>query len=250
LLEDIWRSRSTGIVSLLAGRQDTLGIWRSYLLEADLPPVAGLYVVDNSGSPAFSNLVQETAGELLARRRFSHVDIEVAEPRTSAPNEGYFTHERHLHVARLYADVLRRVHEDLVLTLEDDVEPPLNAIRILGTEIGYRTRARVGAVAAAYAMPQNPGVVCAGSLGAHTYGWGGQVAWETLTDRPIPVSCVGGGCTVWANWAMKETVAHCDWRSILGWDGMVSNMMRSQGYGIWLHGGVRCRHHIHGHRAP
>src|SRR5262249_28325405 len=67
--------------------------------------------------------------------------------------EPYLERRRHQHVASLYAAVFPRVGEDLILSLEDDVEAPLDAGRQLGEEIGYRSRGAVGVVAASYSMP-------------------------------------------------------------------------------------------------
>jgi hypothetical protein len=133
-------------------------------------------------------------------------------------------HPDSLHIARLYASIFPRVIEDLVLTLEDDMEPPSDAVRSLGEDIGYRTRGNIGVVGAAYTMPYNPSEVCAG----------------------YDVGCVGGGCTVWANWALHSYPVHLRWNELLGWDGVLCTALRHKGYRVRLHGGVRCQHYVHG----
>jgi Glycosyl transferase family 2 len=245
LLTHIWRARSLGIVSLLAGRTSTLDGWKEFLLTAELPLRTALYVVDNSGSSAFRRRVYDICTLVAAERNLTHVDVALAgRPYQQGSHEPYLTKLRHLHIAQLYAGTLPRVAEDLVLTLEDDVEPPPDAIRRLGEEVGYPARANVGVVAAAYPSPTAPAQVCAG-LGPH--GWGGAIGWQVLPREPFDVACVGGGCAVWGNWALRECVPHVQWHMKLGWDGVVCTELARRGYRVRLHGGVRCQHHSHGH---
>jgi len=241
-LADIYLARSLAIVTPLAGRVGGLNRWRDFLLRAALPPRTALYVVDNSGRPEFGRLVVEACERLQRERNLGHVDISTrGRPYASAAGETYLTEGRHHHVARLYAGVLPRVTEDLVLTLEDDMAPPLEAVQLLGQQIGYRSRARIGAVAAAYTMPHDGALVCAGT-GPH--GWGATVTWANLGVGPADVNCVGGGCTVWANWALRHAVAQLDWQHSLGWDATLCEQLRRLGYRIQLHGGVRAEHHL------
>ncbi|MBV9282264.1 MAG: glycosyltransferase, partial [Chloroflexi bacterium] len=100
----IWRARSLAIVSLLAGRDDLLGQWLSFLLEAELPAKAALYVVDNSGRPEFTRRAYDAGLTVAEKRRLSHLDfVTVGSPYRSSREEPYFVRERHLHVAQLYA---------------------------------------------------------------------------------------------------------------------------------------------------
>ena len=250
LLTHIWRARSLGIVSLLAGRSSTLDGWTRFLLTAELPPTTALYVVDNSNDRSFTRRVREAAELIASKRSLSHLDIAVVgQPYKLDFREPYLTKRRHLHIAQLYARALPRITEDLVLTLEDDIEPPPHAVRALGTEIGYPARANVGVIAAAYASPETPSRVCAG-LGPEP--WGRSLSWSELPTEPIDVSCVGGGCSMWGNWALRGCVPHVQWDLKLGWDGVVCTALRRNGYRVRLHGGVRCHHRTHGraHDVP
>jgi glycosyltransferase involved in cell wall biosynthesis len=241
LLTHIWKARSLGIVSLFAGRPSTLDRWMKFLLAAELPPNTGLYIVDNSGRSEFTRRVYEIGMLIASERNLSHFDVAVVgESYELNAREPYLTKVRHAHIAQLYAAVLPRITEDLVLTLEDDVEPPPDAVRKLGEEVGYPARANVGVVAAAYPSPVAPAQVCAG-LGPA--GWGGAIGWRDLPPRPLDVACVGGGCAVWANWALRECPPHVQWRMKLGWDGVLCTELSRRGYHVWLHGGVRCHHH-------
>jgi hypothetical protein len=243
-LTDLWRARSLAIVTLLAGRDATFGVWEHFLRHAELPPRTALYVVDNSGRDDFSRRALDACRAIADERGLSHVDFAVSgQPYRASAEEPYFVRERHLHVARLYASVLPRVTEDLVMTLEDDIEPPLDAPRRLGEVIAFVSRGKVGAVGAAYSMPQNEDVVCLGWAGE---GWGSALNWHELPTEPMDVNSIGGGCTVWANWALRGQPINFWWDRDLGWDGALCMQLRQRGFDVRVHGGVRCRHHLHG----
>jgi hypothetical protein len=238
----IWHARSLAIVTLLAGREQTLEAWPRFLLTAELPPRTSLYVLDNSGDPAFTRRVLQLGEHVTEQRGLGHFDFAPAgQPYRRHPTEPDLTRQRHFHVARLYTTVLPRVTEDLVLTLEDDVEPPPNAVRLLGEEIGYAAHGNVGAVASAYSTAVAQGALCAG-WGSNT--WGPSVNWQELTDEPIDVGFVGGGCTVWANWALRSCPAHVEWDHTLGWDAVLCMELRLRGFRVRLHGGVRSHHRV------
>lgn len=240
---DLWRTRTLGIVSLLAGRHSTFGRWAEFLTHAELPPHTSLYVIDNSGDPEFGTLVRSTCERLAVDRRLDHLTVLPRPHRYGGtPDEPYFVRERHLHIARLYSEVMPTIREDLVLTLEDDVEPPLDAVRRLGEQIGCTPWGRYAAVAGAYDMGADGGL-CAGRADG---GWGSPIHWRDLGDGPMDVGSVGGGCTMWANWALVEQPIPFMWYDGLGWDGSLCNRLRQNGFGIQLHGGVRCTHHVHG----
>jgi hypothetical protein len=140
----------------------------------------------------------------------------------------------------LYCSVLSRVSEDLVLTLEDDVEPPLDAVRQLGRVFGW---GRVGAVGAACPWAGFGDLVCAGTGEEE---WGDALLWSELPGGLVDVGCVGGGCTMWARWALRNLPVQFCWDRKMGWDAMFCRELRRHGFGIKLHGGVRCVHHTHG----
>jgi Glycosyl transferase family 2 len=239
---DLWQVRSVAIVSLLAGRTSTYQRWERFLHEAELPRHTALYVVDNGENAEFTRRVHRTCQELAETRRLDHVSLAVRPSRyAERPGEGYFARPRHLHVARLYASVLPTVSEDLVLTLEDDVEPPPDALRLLAGEFRCDAPENYAAIAAAYDMAD--GKLCAGRPDG---GWGSPIYWHQLPHTPIEVGCVGGGCTLWANWALSSQPVPFRWYDGLGWDGSLCMALRQNGYRIGVHGGVRCTHHIHG----
>ena len=244
-LQDLWHARSLAIVSLLAGRTSTYGQWEKFLHTADLPRHTALYVVDNSGNAEFTRNVHQSCQALAAARQFDHVSIAVRPDRYAGPDDEPFVTERHRHVARLYADVLPKVGEDLIFTLEDDVEPPPDAIRRLAEYIGPFASGNYAAIAGAYDF--GDGKLCAGRSDG---GWGSPIYWHEVPDSPIDVGCVGGGCTLWANWAVSGQPIPFRWNEGLGWDASLCHAIRRRGYGIRVHGGVRCVHHVHGVVRP
>lgn len=122
-----------------------------------------------------------------------------------------------MHIARL----LPKVGEDLILTLEDDVEPPPDAIRRLVEYLSSQASRNC----AAYDM--GDGALCAGRPDC---GWGSPIYWDQVLDEPISVGCVGGDCTLWANWALSEQPVSFLWSDGLGWDGSLCTALRRRGY--------------------
>jgi hypothetical protein len=239
----VWEARSLAVVTLLAGRNGSFDGWKNYLLNAELPPKTALYIVDNSGNSAFTQKALDECQRIAAERALTHLDFSVVgRPYEGAQDEPYLAKGRHQHVAQLYSSVLQRVAEDTFLTLEDDMEPPLDAARRLAAEIGYGKQ--VGAAGATYTMPHNQSEVCAGD--GCDNAWGYTLKWANVPTHAVDVGCVGGGCTLWARWAFRETPVHLRWRQTLGWDAVACTEMRRRGYRVRLHGGVRCRHNIHG----
>lgn len=241
-----WRARSHAIITLFAGRGQVLDHWRRFLSEAELAPRTSLYVVDNSASPEFAKSLADAVTFITDRRKLlKMVSIRTGRPHTPAREEPYMAEARHRHVARLYAEALPQVGEDIVVTLEDDVQPPADALPRIGELLGSLGGAAVGAVAAAYSTPQDPSLVCA-AWPVEGHAWGRTIRWDEAAETPIPVAAVGGGCTAWANWINRPTPTRIRWDAECGWDAMKSAAIRASGAEVLLHGGIRCAHHRHG----
>ena len=244
LAEDRWQARSLAIVSLHAGRTTTLPVWKRFLMTADLPARTSLYVVDNSADRGFTERLEAACSQVADARRLAHVDLSVdATPHRPEPDESYLARGRNLHVARLYAAALPRAREDLVLTLEDDIDPPPSAVRQLGHAITAPSTRPTGTVSAAWDRVAGPNV-CAGRDDGS--GWGSAIPWGELPRRPMDVGSVGGACTMWANSALSQGPVDIDWDRQMGWDALLCADMRRRGFGVQVHGGVRCLHHTGG----
>ncbi len=239
--EVLWQVRSMAVVTLHAGRWACLDEWIEWLRTAELPPERALYVVDNSGSREFGAALRRLIWDELEGWR--HIDIatvgSIYKPR---PGERYDDLRRHAHVANLYAGVLPRVAEDVVLLLEDDVVPPVDAARRLHRYFGPDSD--VAAVGAAYPSPTCPQMACAAR--GRDY-WHDMPRWDELGQRASEVGFVSGGCTLWANWALREclpTYADLEDGKLWGWETHLCREARERGYRILLDEGVRCRHRI------
>lgn len=236
-LAALWETRTLAVVTLLAGRRPVLDQWLNWLNAADLPPQTTVYAVDNSGDPQFGADVCAALEGVPARARYM-VD--------SARLEGAVTGlTRHQHISALYNRVLADACEDLVLTLEDDVLPPPDAVRILHEH--YDLDSAVGAAAATYASPTDPRVACA-ARDVHLWRHSPPLG---EVGEPEEVGFVGAGCTLYANCALRRVLprtATIIKGSILGWDALVSAAIRAEGFRVLLDGRVRCEHHVHGER--
>lgn len=241
--DDRWNIRSLGIVSLHAGRESTFSKWVNFLLTADLPARTSLYAVDNGRRPEFTARLRAACVRIAEARGFEHVDVAVnALTYPSAPDEWYLKRERNLHVARLYTSIMPRVREDLVLTLEDDIDPPPDAVRRLAGEFARPAATPLAGISAAWDRVEGRNV-CAGRADG---GWGSPITWEELPYEPLDVGCIGGACSVWSNAVVSRMPVMFRWDEQMGWDGLLCAEARRRGFTVRIHGGVRCVHHTWG----
>jgi len=228
--------RSFGIVTLLApDRREAQERWLAWLNAAELPPHANLHVVDNTGKASTRHWLDRG----LHANRFGTIGFTVAD---GAPGDGWYG--RHRHVAALYRGVLPQVRDDLVVTLEDDIEPPLDGLLTLHQSFRYQSK--VGAVAGVYESPDHPGKACCARAETE---WKGVPKLGDVLPEPTPMPMLGGGFTMYAGWALCE--AHPievleRTPSPLGWDGNLAWRLRRRGWQTLIDGRVRCQHHTHG----
>lgn len=229
-----WHWRTLGIVTLLSGRGHTLADWQRWLNEAELPPKTRLYVVDNAHSDTFG----EVALAGVNTGRFGAVTVLRERERPA----GTSALEIHRHVAWLYNRVLPMATEDLILTLEDDVIPPLHALRDLAW--GMPCGSTVGAVAGAYETRGCPGYACAAMRRDY---WADPPRMDTLPKGRFEVGYAGGGCTLYGSWALQHCLpmrAEVRGGRLIGWDALTSERIREAGYKVLLDGNVVCEHRV------
>ncbi|SHG27410.1 hypothetical protein [Streptoalloteichus hindustanus] len=251
LAHDRWQARSLAVVSLHAGREATFPRWERFLSNADLPRKTSLYVVDNSGRRDFTTRIHDACSRIAETRGLTHVDVSVNtttyQPR---PDDDHMARGRNLQVARLYTSLLPRVREDLVLTLEDDIDPPLSAVRRLGQTITGTRGGPVGVVAAAWDRVADRYVSAGRGVDGIDGRWGESITWAELSDEPSDAACVGGACTMWTNSVLSQVPVNFRWnddgKGRRGWDGLLCAEMRRRGFRVLVHGGVRCLHHTGG----
>lgn len=242
----LWDTCSLTILVLFAGRQHLLDAKLHWLATCEIPGDTRLILADNSGSPAFADWLRQAVSRHGLWDRYRSVSLVPAgTPYDPTPGEPYVVLARHQHVADLMARLTAQVTSDYLLTSEDDVlELPVEAIRELWAPI--RPGNRVGAVAAAYASPQNADLVCAAR---HKDEWRGMPTWDSLRDEPEPVGFVGGGCTLWSMAGLRQCAPfHATMLGgrLRGWDTNACRELRSRNFQILLAGAVRAQHYTHG----
>ena len=238
-----WRSYSLAVVTIFGGRQGALERWHEFLSTADLPPKTSVYIVDDTALPSFRRRLFATIVQLLAKRSFAHIDLApFTLPGRSPTADVPFEEKRHLRIAALYAHVLPRVTEDLILTFEDDIVATPLAARTLAKDLFSADKSHRGAVAAAYSLRGHVRMVCAGR--GDDSGWGNAPSWRSLPRYAVDMPYVGGAFTLWAGYAVRNAPVMFDAIRQLGWDAMFCETIRNRGFGVRLHGGVRLRHLI------
>jgi hypothetical protein len=231
-----WDHRTYAIVTLLAGRSDCLAAWAVWLATADLPPRTSLYLVDDSGDPAF----RELAGAAIApaASRFTHIDWQQAPPSPYDRTDPWYVQR---HVAALYDLVLPRIGEDLVFLLEDDVIPPRHALRTL---VGsYQVRRQIGAIGGIYESRRAPGYAVAARN--CDYDRSRLRLCDIHTTGLIRVGCLGCGATLYRNEYLRQALPMLFGRvntKPTGFDTYLSNRLTELGCGLYVHAGVPCAH--------
>jgi len=234
--ETRWRAQTFCVVGLLAGRVEYLDRWFRWLEEARLPYHTDLCLVDNSNSRKFSMLLMSKINTVINSGRFNKVSY------TCCPKQCKDVQEigRHRHVSMLYNLVLPEINTDFVVTFEDDVLPPNDALwKIFRPFSNHRRLAAVGAVVPTKDRPGR----CIAALGADY--WSETPALENVKGKMLHVNYIGGGLTIWGNWMLKKCLpfrARIRNGLMDGWDGFLCRMIRNDGRIILLDGRVFCKH--------
>lgn len=143
-----WRERTYAMVTLLSGSEEKMRNWLKWLEHAELPPRLFIWVVDNSCNPKFARSMMRGINKLDIPYRRIECTKECIDPDSRI--------ERHKHVAYLYNQALTHpaFRADYVVTLEDDVTPPLDGLKMLVH--AQDTKSNPGVMSAAYPMRGNP----------------------------------------------------------------------------------------------
>lgn len=239
LRNSLWLTRSFALLTLLAGREHLLDKWIDWLASADLPPKISLYLLDNSKSDHFREILYDKIEGL--KHRFNKICIH-RDDKAFIHSNNYYNINKHKHVAYLYNQILKQIREDFVLTLEDDVCPPLDGFRKLSDEISCP--AEYGVVGGAYQNPGNPDY----AIGSYNLTeWEENIKWDELTDKTSLVGFLGGGFTLWANNIFQKSFpakATVDENNNIkdGWDSNFCMDAKKLGYKIKLVESVKCQH--------
>lgn len=242
--DTFWRFRTYGIVTLFAGRKWVFDEWCHWILNATLPPMSNLHIMDNSGDPQFSQMVDVFCARSQVRSRFGQIRVmRVNEKCPASPDGSHSFPVKHAHVARLYNEILPGVTEDLVFTIEDDVIGPLDGLRTLAGQI--HCGSHIGAIGGAYPCSNaGPTLVCFGADICDR--WRGMIKWADMPWTPKEVGTIGWGFTLYANWFLHRAIpvsTRPTTGGTVGADARICIQMRNlYGAKIFVHGGVRCLH--------
>jgi hypothetical protein len=237
-----WTDASIDIVSISIGRQWVWDDWCTWLLNADVPDRASLFLMDNSRADdlASSARMNEFARSCLISGRFRTVSV----TRGPGPEGERGSHERLQSNAHALNRLLSMTMGEFVFLLDDDVVPPRDALPRL--HAGWLSRAsngeRPGLLSGAYPSATNPGCLVAGV---------GQERWErSLREQPgsneiVQLDFVGSGCVL-ADGAVIRAHLPIEAGHGEGWlmgpDAWLSRQLRRSGYTVWLDCGVACEH--------
>ena len=247
-------SRSYGVVTLFAGRENCLANWEYWLMNAELPEKFAVYAYDNSRNPRFTLKLLDIIHRLQKSKRFIHVDY----TRDYSSFEPIDEWTKHRHVNNLYNTLIPRVKEDMILFWEDDLIPPLNGLRRLIEEntIGHA----VGGISAAYSSRSHRNAITA-AFGAQKGGedyWHDICTWDDIKkSRLLNVDFIAGGFALYNNGLVQKslpfrfTMYKGKWAS--GWDSHLSRFIRNyfiakgrDTHKLRVVGDVYCEHLISG----
>jgi glycosyltransferase involved in cell wall biosynthesis len=238
VLNHTFVGRTYAIVSLLAGRINCFEDWKRWLMNAELPPMTTVYVLDNSGSVEFGDNVRKF---LAGQTKFAFLY-----QKYSRPIEIKSWVDRHCFVPALYNQILQYVNDDFVCFLEDDVLPPMDGMLKLAGAWNWRNN--TGGISGCYSGREIPGIYAATKDITADY-WSGSYQQSEITeDKLYPAGCIAGGFALYQNATIKQAMPFKFYykrdKIACGWDTNFSVFLRQKGFKLWLHGGVKCEHNI------
>ncbi len=238
--DDFWNTLTLDILSISIGRSSAFEEWSRWLWEADLPRGTSLVIVDNTRPSATSDMSRWPRQPPVSGRFRSLTTVQgngpSDQPRTSD--------DRVRNCALHYGLGFARSTSEFVLVLDDDVIPPMDAVRRLMTSF-HALRAegcKPGLVSGCYESARSPGILVAGR---DLTVWKNQPKVGELGagDRQ-EVGFVGLGCALIHAPAWRK-VGRFDLNAIhgnAGPDAWLCVQLRKQGFTLWLDGGVPCLH--------
>lgn len=243
LANGVWQARRLAIVTLQSGITELLGQWLEWLDTADLPPRTLLFVGDNSPDPEYSKMLRQDVAEVA--HRFQGVTYrKILAGIDCAPGK----HAPHSRVPGLYNQFLAEACNvaDLVLLLEDDMDPPRDGVRRLADCMMPCDPRRIGAVAGVYLSRGGAGNL---ALSVDPSRWRGAMMARDLKPGLNPIGQVPGGFTLFDSRALAATLPfRWTWEpggssdGWVGWDGNCCRKLNKLGWTLWYHGDVRCAH--------
>ncbi len=220
-------SRSYAVVTLFAGRFNTLHSWAYWLQNAELPEKFAVYAYDNSHNPDFSVELVKIIQKLQLSNKFLHIDYIKDYSEVKKIDEW----DKHRHVNELYNKIVPKIKEDMLLFWEDDLIPPLDGLKRLIEETNVTHS--IGGASAAYASRSCRESITA-AYGAKKGGedyWHDIVTWNDCKKTSIiEVDYIAGGFALYNNGLVQKALP---FRFFIykdlyagGWDSNLSRSIR------------------------
>lgn len=241
LTESLWKAYSFAYVTVWSGARgypstDVLGWY-----DAQIPPQASIYWVNNSGDEIFTKALHNFARD-FAEVGFRNITIiNAGKPYQTQEGETYRDPGRHRHVAYLYNQVFPIIREEIIVCIEDDMVPPRDGIRTLLKE--FTPGSNVAVAAGVYRSRPSPEYICA-SRDKKT--WRDAPKFDQLPNKTFEVGMTGCGFALIANWALQECLpVFCEVTPdgrMMGWDGNLGLALTERGYKLLAVPSVKCQH--------
>jgi len=252
--EAMWRIRDLTVVTLFSGRVELLSAWTEMIKHIVWPPQCNLFVLDNSNNTKFHSDLLDVLIDLSNTSIFSSVTVKT-DNRLYKDNilesDSYFEWKKHLHIAKLYSQIIPIINTDFILTVEDDVfvdnRDIIRSFYDVFTD-DYCRDGYLGAIGCPYSDPLDSDFVTAAM---NVDDWGSsRVRFIDLVGDTMEVRLIGGGFTLWANWAVRQSLpifANLVFKEdsnirIEGWDYTLSKNIIRNGYKILLFPRVIANH--------
>ena len=222
------------IVALHSGRQHLLDRWMQAAIELEVPENVKVTLLLVDTAPValdYRSVLAEFVGKLPQYYQVSL--IRVASPDTN--DLGMY--EKHDRIRVIFEQVFLNIRTEFVLTWDDDVIPPANALvsvwaGMCGVDIGVS--------GAAVANASSPTKVCAAR---NSDQWGDVPVFSELSSTPEHVGFIGAGFTMYRRRFLNHLRVGRNWTyGFLAWDGHVCQVARDSGQHVLLCGSVVCDH--------
>jgi len=204
-----------GIVVLLSGNTKTFRRLQDWL-RLCTKPTCSLYILDSSKDDKFTSRVYRWLGS-NAMQQFTKVVYKTTKAKWHVKKTDT--------VGDLYNVIIPEVTEQYIVTLEDDVIPPLNGLDILLNK------------------PSDATVYGLAYLSRHGgYAISDKDVFNRVKEKGNGIEktmAIGGGFTLWNKTAFTEIVRD---RPYKGWDDWLCGKIRKDGGNIYVNWDVTCEH--------
>ena len=227
-------SEPVTIVIPLAGRDSLWSMTKNWLNQQSWPASqCRLILIDNSHSMEFSDAVKDWMRSSLYEDIHYIRDHRGYKGLADEPRTGRRLHDRNVHqsVAGLYNRAFQSVGTDYTLTIEDDIDPPLDAISLLLRSMDAST----AAVSGAYMHRE----------GNRWLAWTGTTqnqAGVTEQDSGCQeISGSGFGCLLARTSIIQDMRLTTDGPTMF-YDTNAFDLIRKLNWKVKLNWGVKCKH--------